>query len=69
MGVFYGITTNPLLTARAGLTYEDVSWENLLEIAADVGAKEFHGDDPDFDIRLNFIDKSIISLILDIPSS
>ena len=42
MGVFYGITTNPLLTARAGLTYEDVSWENLLEIAADVGAKEVH---------------------------
>ena len=41
-GAFYGITTNPLLTARAGLVYDDISWKNLAFIAADVGAKEIH---------------------------
>ena len=42
MGVFYGITTNPLLTARAGLLYRDISWKDLAQTAADLGAKEFH---------------------------
>ena len=42
MGIFYGITTNPLLTARAGLIYTDISWKDLVQTAADLGAKEFH---------------------------
>ena len=42
-GVFYGITTNPLLTARAGLVYEDISWKELALTAVDLGAKEIHG--------------------------
>ena len=42
MGVFYGITTNPLLTARAGLLYRGISWRDLAQTAADLGAKEFH---------------------------
>ncbi len=42
MGLFYGITTNPLLTARAGLTYNDISWRNLALLAFDLGAKEIH---------------------------
>ena len=42
MGVFYGITTNPLLTDRAGLRYRDISWKDLAQTAADLGAKEFH---------------------------
>ena len=41
-GAFYGITTNPLLTARAGLVYDQIAWKNLAFIAADVGAKEMH---------------------------
>lgn len=42
MGIFYGITTNPLLTARAGLLYREISWKDLAQTAADLGAKEFH---------------------------
>ena len=41
-GVFYGITTNPLLTARAGLSYQNVVWSDMVQTAADLGAKEFH---------------------------
>ena len=41
-GVFYGITTNPLLAARAGLTYDQINWQDLVQIAADAGAQEFH---------------------------
>lgn len=41
-GVFCGITTNPLLAARAGLTYDQINWQNLVQIAADAGAQEFH---------------------------
>jgi len=41
-GVFYGITTNPLLAARAGLTYDQINWQDMVQIAADAGAKEFH---------------------------
>ena len=42
MGIFYGITTNPFLTARAGLLYREISWKDLAGTAADLGAKEFH---------------------------
>ena len=41
-GVFYGITTNPLLTARAGLVYPNILWKELALTALDLGAKEFH---------------------------
>ena len=41
-GVFYGITTNPLLAARAGLTYDQINWQDMVQIAADAGAQEFH---------------------------
>ena len=48
-GVFYGITTNPLLAARAGFSYQNVVWSDMVQTAADLGAKEFHaqvcGDD------------------------
>jgi len=42
-GVFTGITTNPLLAKRAGLTYPDIAWETLAQHAADLGARELHG--------------------------
>ena len=41
-GVFYGITTNPLLAARAGFLYQDIIWDHMVQTAADLGAKEFH---------------------------
>jgi transaldolase len=41
-GVFCGITTNPLLAARAGLKYDQINWQNMVQIAADSGAQEFH---------------------------
>ena len=41
-GVFYGITTNPLLAARAGFLYQNVVWSDMVQTAADLGAKEFH---------------------------
>ena len=41
-GIFYGITTNPLLTKRLGLNYEEVVWEEMISQAAALGAKEFH---------------------------
>ena len=48
-GAFYGITTNPLLAARAGFVYQDIVWSDMVQTAADLGAKEFHaqvcGDD------------------------
>ena len=42
-GLFKGITTNPLLAARAGLTYPQIDWGSLARRAADLGAREFHG--------------------------
>ena len=41
-GVFYGVTTNPLLTKRAGLIYEAICWKDLAFVASDLGAKEIH---------------------------
>ena len=41
-GVFYGITTNPVLAARAGFLYQNIVWSDMVQIAADLGAKEFH---------------------------
>ena len=41
-GIFYGITTNPMLINRLGLNYEKVIWEEMISKAADLGASEFH---------------------------
>lgn len=42
-GLFTGITTNPLLAARAGLHYPRIDWGVLARRAADHGAQELHG--------------------------
>lgn len=41
-GIFHGITTNPLLAARAGLSYPDINWQDLARRARALGAKELH---------------------------
>ncbi len=41
-GLFHGITTNPLLAARAGYSYADINWSDLAQTARDLGAKELH---------------------------
>ncbi len=41
-GLFHGITTNPLLAHRAGLSYPEIEWPVLMQQAADLGAKELH---------------------------
>lgn len=40
-GVFEGITTNPLLAARAGMDYPSINWSDLAGRARDLGATEF----------------------------
>ena len=42
-GLFQGITTNPLLAERAGLSYGAIDWGEMARRAADLGAKELHG--------------------------
>ena len=42
-GLFSGITTNPLLAARAGLAYPEIDWGEMARRAADLGAGELHG--------------------------
>ncbi|MEO9824050.1 MAG: transaldolase family protein [Paracoccaceae bacterium] len=41
-GLFYGITTNPLLAARAGLSYPKIDWHSLAGKARGHGAQELH---------------------------
>ncbi|WP_136635104.1 transaldolase family protein [Pseudooceanicola onchidii] len=41
-GLFTGITTNPLLAARAGLSYPQIDWAAMAQHAADLGASELH---------------------------
>jgi len=41
IGVFQGITTNPLLAARAGMDYPNINWGDLTARARDLGATEF----------------------------
>jgi len=41
-GLFHGITTNPLLAARADLNYPEINWSDMAGIAKDLGGKEFH---------------------------
>ena len=42
LGVFYGITTNPLLAQRSGLDYARSDWRRFLAHAKVLGAKELH---------------------------
>ena len=56
-GAFYGITTNPLLTARAGLVYDQINWQDMVQTAADYGAQEFHAQVVGTDVHaLKFAD-------------
>lgn len=41
-GMFHGITTNPLLAARAGLSYGGIDWGEMAANAAALGARELH---------------------------
>ncbi len=41
-GIFNGITTNPLLAQRAGLSYTTMDWAELIARAARYGAQEIH---------------------------
>lgn len=42
IGLFKGITTNPLLAQRAGLHYPGIDWNAKAARARDLGAKELH---------------------------
>lgn len=46
-GLFYGITTNPLLAERAGLDYSAIEWGNVIKTASTLGARELHIQVPD----------------------
>lgn len=41
-GIFYGITTNPLLASRAGLSYHSINWLDMAGRAKALGGKELH---------------------------
>ncbi len=41
-GLFTGITTNPLLAQKAGLSYGAIDWAEMARRAADHGARELH---------------------------
>lgn len=41
-GIFHGITTNPLLAARAGFSYGEIDWPALADKACALRAKELH---------------------------
>ena len=41
-GLFQGITTNPLLAARAGLDYAQIDWHDMAARAHDLGANALH---------------------------
>lgn len=41
-GLFYGITTNPLLAQRAGHDYSAINWADMMQIATSLNVKEFH---------------------------
>ncbi len=42
LGIFHGITTNPLLAARVGMTYREIDWRAMAGRARELGAKELH---------------------------
>ena len=41
-GLFHGITTNPLLAAKAGLSYAQIDWHAMAAKARGLGAHELH---------------------------
>ncbi len=41
-GIFHGITTNPLLAARAGHSYAQINWHDMAAKARGLGARELH---------------------------
>ena len=49
MGLFYGITTNPILAERAGLFYSTINWQSKMTIADELNVKEFHVQIPSCD--------------------
>ena len=42
LGIFKGITTNPILAAKAGLDYKKINWADMVKRASDHGAFEFY---------------------------
>ena len=48
-GLFYGITTNPILAGRAGLFYSSINWPAKMELADKLNVKEFHIQVPSCD--------------------
>ena len=40
-GLFYGITTNPILAERAGLFYPSINWSSKMALAEKLNVKEF----------------------------
>lgn len=56
-GMFYGITTNPLLAHRAGLSYDAIDWHDLATRVQALGGHELHGQIVgDTDAALRFAD-------------
>ena len=53
-GLFYGITTNPILAKRAGLFYPSINWSSKMALAEKLNVKEFH-------IQLPSCDETAIS--------
>ena len=53
-GLFYGITTNPILAERAGLFYPSINWSSKMALAEKLNVKEFH-------IQLPSCDETAIS--------
>lgn len=41
-GLVFGVTTNPLLAKRAGLSYSDINWSEMVKLAAQLGWHEIH---------------------------
>ena len=48
-GLFYGITTNPILAQRAGLFYSSINWPSKMASADKLNVKEFHIQVPSCD--------------------
>ena len=48
-GLFYGVTTNPILAERAGLFYSMINWQSKMTIADELNVKEFHVQIPSCD--------------------
>lgn len=59
-GLFFGITTNPLLAHKAGLDYFKLDWPDIMGDAASLGARELHIQVPDVsDIAPSFAERRL----------